>query len=104
MAARPLAHLGLHFCQPAAENLEEAVYLVGVPAEAGQQEIEVGQFGDPVWVDVVTSTVGQRVDSLSCWAHLKGMKVKLEAYKTHFMSAKLVNLCFSPLAPIYLAR
>lgn len=77
---------------------------MGVPAETGQQEIEVGQFGDPVWADVVTSTVGQRVDGLSCWTHLKGMKVKLEACKTHFMSTKLVNLCFSPLALIYLAR
>lgn len=68
-----------------------------VAAEAGQQEVEIGQFGDPVRADVVASAVGQGVDGLSCWTHLKKRKrVEIKcAYKTHFMSPKLVIfMCF----------
>lgn len=66
-----------------------------VTTEAGQQEVKIGKFGDPVWADVVASAVGQGVDSLSCWTHLKKEKKKKEkraeiscAYKTHFISHK----------------
>lgn len=44
---------------------------MGVPAEAGQQEVEVGQLGNPVLADVIASSVGQQGDGLSCWIHLE---------------------------------
>lgn len=44
---------------------------MGVPAEAGQQEVEVGQFGNPVLADIIACSVGQQGDGLSCWAHLE---------------------------------
>lgn len=56
---RCLAHLRLQLRRAAAQDFQEAVNLVGVPAEAGQQEMEVGQFGDLVLADVIASSVGQ---------------------------------------------
>lgn len=68
---RSSAHLGLHPRRPAAQDFEEAVDLVRVPAEAGQQEVEVGQPGDLVVTYLVASSVGQEGDGLSRWAQLR---------------------------------
>lgn len=72
-SSRPLhslAHFGLQFCSPAAEDFQEAVNLVRVAAEAGQQEMEVGQFGNAVLADVIGASVGQWGDGLGFWPHL----------------------------------
>ena len=65
-----LAGLGSGLGRPAAQNLQEAVDLVGVTAEAGQQEVEVDQLGGVVLAQVWAPVVGQVGQVLGGGAHL----------------------------------